>query len=131
MKNPFKKKKQKGDDVLPYRREYEYKDYPDGGPYVGESLADFHTRKWIALDPDIRKRAAEHLREKLDPDTLEEWKHRIETLGEDWIGADHHFAGTAFRNLLRGEVKDNELPSGNWDDYYVAALEAACGVRAC
>ncbi len=37
----------------------------------------------------------------------------------------HHGWGTGVRNLLRRAAPDNELPSGNWDDYYAQVIEHA------
>lgn len=130
MWNPFRKK---GSPYNQYEDNdpFKYPGYPGGGPFKKESLYDYHVRVWEALDPDIKARAAKHLREALDPVSMKAWKERAQADPEDWMIEDHHFAGTAFRNLLRKEIKDNELPSGNWDDYYVMAIEAAAGIRSC
>lgn len=49
----------------------------------------------------------------------------------EWWALYHHGWGTAIRNKLRHHVcLDKELPSGNWDDYYIQMVEIACGVRA-
>lgn len=48
----------------------------------------------------------------------------------EWWAFYHHGWGTAIRNSLRDHVcKDDQLPSGNWDDYYIQLVEIACGVR--
>jgi hypothetical protein len=124
MWNPFKRKGKPDSD--PFR----YKDYPGGGPYKEESLDDYHARMWENLDQSIKTQAVAHLHVELSPVNREEWRKRIEADPEDWMLEEHHFAGMAFRNLLRKAVTDNELPTGNWDDYYVSAIEVACGVRA-
>lgn len=47
-----------------------------------------------------------------------------------WWASYHHGWGTAIRNSLRDHVcTDAELPSGNWDDYYIQLVEIACGAR--
>ncbi len=47
-----------------------------------------------------------------------------------WWAESHHYWGRTIRNLLREKVcLDDELPSKNWDDYYVAIIEIACGLR--
>lgn len=47
-----------------------------------------------------------------------------------WWAAYHHGWGTNIRNSLRDNVcRDDELPSKNWDDYYVQLVEVACGLR--
>ncbi len=49
---------------------------------------------------------------------------------ELWWADKHHGWGTAVRNHLREEVcLDTELPSGNWDDYYIQLVELACEIR--
>lgn len=67
----------------------------------------------------------------------------IEECGWPATWSAHHGFGTGIRNLLRNEeygagIKDDELPAApyedgethkNWDDYYVAAIEAAAGLR--
>ena len=107
--------------------QFEIPGYPDGGPYIGESLWDYHHRKWDELHGEIKRRAVRLLQAELTPGNLREWRGEIENDPEHW-GAKHHmFAGMSFRNLLRHEIPDKELPTGNWDDYYCAALEAATG----
>lgn len=47
-----------------------------------------------------------------------------------WFIEYHHYDGMAIRNLLRRNgLLDEQLPSGNWDDYYVQVMEVAIGVR--
>lgn len=104
-------------------------DYPDGGPYVDETLADYHTRKWAELDPEIKRRAVFLLKEEIAPECLNEWRQLMEADPEHWPVEHHFMAGMSFRNLLRKRIVDRELPTGNWDDYWVAALEAAAGFR--
>jgi hypothetical protein len=49
---------------------------------------------------------------------------------ELWWADKHHGWGTAVRNHLRDNVcLDEELPSGNWDDYYIQLVELACEIR--
>lgn len=47
-----------------------------------------------------------------------------------WWALAHHGWGTRVRNFLRDKVcRDEELPSKNWDDYYIQIVEIACGCR--
>lgn len=47
-----------------------------------------------------------------------------------WFIGYHHYDGMAIRNLLRRNgLLDDQLPSGNWDDYYTQCMEVAIGVR--
>jgi hypothetical protein len=49
---------------------------------------------------------------------------------EKWWALYHHGWGTGIRNFLRDKVcLDDQLPSGNWDDYYIQLWEMACGLR--
>lgn len=109
--------------------QYERPGYPDGGPFVGESSETYHDRKWRELNSVTRREAVEYLRKTLAPETIEEWKKEMNKGEDKWWAEHHFFAGMGFRNLLRKAVKDDRLPTGNWDDYWVAALEAACGER--
>lgn len=104
--------------------------YPDGGLYVGESLYDYHKRKWNELDVDLRNRcidAAVDLVNDLDPVARQELRAMIANDPEYWSAEHHFFWGMSARNYLRGPggIKDGSLPTDNWDDYYVAAVEAA------
>lgn len=123
MRNPFKKRAK-----APEGPQYKYDDYPGGGPYKNESLYDYHVRVWNELDPEIRRRASLFLRAELSEETKNEFVDAAAADPKGWMVEHHHFAGTALRNLLREAIKDGELPTGNWDDYYVAATEAACGL---
>lgn len=88
---------------------------------------------WSRLDPSLRERAVKHLRRVLPPAWADAIRAAIEEHGAEWtskIGDDplyvFHFShGMAIRNMLREAVGDADLPSGNWDDYYVPALEEA------
>ena len=45
---------------------------------------------------------------------------------KDWYVEHHFFWGMHIRNELRNHgLKDEFLPTGNWDDYYVEAIEKA------
>jgi len=49
-----------------------------------------------------------------------------------WFIEYHNYEGMYIRNFLREKgLLDNQLPSGNWDDYYTQCLECAIGVRKC
>lgn len=118
---------------------------------------DLYDEIWNRVDPELRERAVNHIREELHPESLEEVREAVEKHGRhEWphnppfsalirdedgeLQLPFHFSGgMAVRNLLREVVKDSELPPfdewygegtdvRNWDDYYVQALvEAACG----
>jgi hypothetical protein len=64
------------------------------------------------------------------PELLEETRKLYKEDPVHWISPYHFTTGMAIRNLLREKVcRDDQLPSGNFDDYYVQLLEIAAGVR--
>lgn len=62
--------------------------------------------------------------------TLQEIRDRWESDPETWWALYHFGWGMSVRNFFRSYVVDQELPSGNWDDYYIPVIEVAVGVRA-
>lgn len=79
-------------------------------------------------------------RDRMDamlPPKEERWDPNLE--GWPKTMSAHHGWGTAIRNVLRDAgIGDNQLPAApyengqthqNWDDYYIAAVEAAVGLR--
>lgn len=106
---------------------------------------DLETRHWLwwdELDPDLRDLAVAHLRANLPPPLIEEVRAKYICYGDEWMAHMHehelpeidgitipysfHYAkGMGIRNLLRLVIGDEKLPSGNWDDFYVAALLTA------
>lgn len=98
-----------------------------------EDIAAQELVRWNELDPNIRARAIARCRE-LPLRLLIEVKEAIDEFGVEWmqkIHGDtpyysfHFYDGMGVRNFLRATIKDKELPTGNWDDYYVPALECA------
>jgi len=108
-------------------RAFEDPSYPDGGPYKGESLADYHRRKWDELDTNLKRIAVRHLRKTTTVEVAEEARKLMEVDPEEWMGEHHFFSGVSIRNQLRQVMYDSYLPTGNWDDYYVRAFEEAIG----
>lgn len=108
-------------------QEYEDPTYPDGGPLVGEPHACYHHRKWAELDPELRDIAVTYLKDVLTVDQATETRQLMEEDPDTWMVDHHHFFGMYIRNRLRDVIKDSELPTGCWDDYYVAAMEEAVG----
>lgn len=89
---------------------------------------------WEQIDQKIQRKAIAHLQNKLPPRFLEDIKKRMEE-DKDWASkveivsgipiTFHFYEGMGVRNILREKILDKELPSGNWDDYYLEALEIA------
>lgn len=111
----------------------------------GFDLDELEVRHWIwwnQLDQSIRDQAVEHLRDHLPAELKTEVRDKRRQYGDEWMDhmykgeipvdgypyipySFHHAEGMGIRNLLRGVILDEELPSGNWDDFYVAALLTA------
>ena len=78
----------------------------------------------------IVNKSVEELKTILDRNEIEQIKEAHKEDPETWWALYHHGWGTAIRNFLRNNVcKDDELPSGNWDDYYIQVVELVCDVR--
>lgn len=113
-------------------RDREYARYEDGA-----DLENLHDEWWNQLDPMLQQLAVSYLILQLPIDLREEVRRKfarydaewLDHMYEDELDADlvpfysfHHAEGMGVRNLLRKVIADDELPSGNWDDFYVAAL---------
>ena len=91
-----------------------------------------HQQRFLELPPDLRQRAITALREMFDPSVEDDIKAEYDRSGEDWwLDANIHFHwGMSIRNFLREQgILDNQLPSSNWDDYYLQIIEAAVHIR--
>ena len=96
-------------------------------------------RDWIHYLIDVPQEERDHMNTLL-PD---EYQDDLEEHGWPATMSAHHGFGTSIRNLLRDPVYgagilDVDLPDApyedgslqrNWDDFYVAVLEAAVGLR--
>lgn len=84
------------------------------------------------LSDDIRVRAIAQLQGVLAPRVFEEVRELYVKNPERWWAIHHMFFGMTIRNILRGAIKDDELPDNgigpNWDDYYIEVLEEAAGI---
>lgn len=82
------------------------------------------------LNAGIKARAAVFLRSKLSIETIQLVREAMATHGEDWIhkagrGNMHLTWGMGVRNIIREIFDDNQVPTGNWDDYYIEVIELA------
>lgn len=104
------------------------------------------------IDPKVLDRAAEIIRDALLVENVDaikkcfeihgthEWfwhihDDEIEKMkkenpsGRPFFMSPHMTLGMGIRNLLRAEgLLDKETPTGNWDDYYIEAIEHALGL---
>jgi hypothetical protein len=93
-----------------------------------EEFVQFHKDRLYELDPLIVIKSVMVLSE-LHP-MMEETKELYKEDPVHWVSPFHFSTGMAIRNLLRDKVcLDDQLPSGNWDDYYVQLIEIAAGCR--
>jgi hypothetical protein len=93
-----------------------------------EEFVQFHNDRMAELEPWIVEKAVKFLSE-LHP-LVEETRELYKEDPIHWISPYHFSTGMAIRNLLRKEVcLDSQLPSGNFDDYYVQLMEVAAGCR--
>ena len=97
-----------------------------------EEFAAYLDARYAEMSPELLERCRVVFDENLKSDmaTLLEshWRYK----GVHWFdtGHGHHGYGTFVRNLLRkAGIYDSELPQGNWDDYYVQAIENWLGIR--
>lgn len=120
--------------MWPFNRKQKDRPYP----WTDEEFGRFHEERWQELDPVLQAQAVALLKEKLEPQLLEEIgaayvvnpNHWMGEIGKDILFYTFHFAeGMMIRNLLRTIILDDALPSGNWDDFYSSALERAAGCR--
>lgn len=98
-----------------------------------KEFQEFHNKMWAELDPDVRSRAIAVLKQEFPETVCARIREEYTKNSATWATKYHFGWGMGVRNFLRSNptdsIKDNELPSGNWDDYYVAAVEAAAGIR--
>lgn len=110
-------------------------------------LCQLEREWWQDLSLQQRKCAVEHLRKVLPDEIAQGVREARVKHGDEWMDhifeddsiftkdpelygfyAFHHAEGMGIRNALRDVIADADLPSGNWDDFYVPALEIAAGV---
>ena len=91
-----------------------------------QEFREYHERKWAELSEEVKTKAVDFLRTAFPEETKEEIRPLIANNPDHWCSAHHFFWGMSVRNMLRDAgLKDDLLPSGNWDDYYVKAIEEA------
>jgi hypothetical protein len=111
---------------------------------VPEIPLDWAEIAWNKLTLDQRQRAVNILQAQMSSFFFDEIRERVEQYGlGNWLPAGwHHLQGMNIRNELRHRgFLDRHLPPlpeiygrvsgtfGNWDDYYIQAIEAAAGAR--
>ena len=85
-----------------------------------------------SLPEDIVDLAIYHLRRNILTETQLEIDNLFKEHGVVWWTKPeiHNGFGLRVRNMLRDLVcLDDDLPTGNWDDYYSQLVEASIGLR--
>lgn len=80
---------------------------------------------WQALPAELRGRCVQHLRSVVPAKVVETWRaQRAREIAPGSESLRFHFeVGMQVRNALRDAAADDQLPTGNWDDYYVGAID--------
>ena len=89
----------------------------------------FHEVRFNELPPELVAICVDHIRQELPESTLQDIREQMADDPIHWCSPHHFGWGMSMRNLLRDVVADDELPSGNWDDYYVKIIEEAAHVK--
>lgn len=95
--------------------------------------ANYYDQKYAEIPHDYKLGAVQFLRDRLPEVQKQLIRELFQKDGHDWIHNEafgHFYWGMGCRNQLRNAgFKDEKLPDGNLDDYYVSLVEAACGLR--
>ena len=96
---------------------------------TSEEVFRWHVECWDHLNPELRTRisvAAHQMIRCWEPSVRIRLRQEIRRAPFDWSTPYHFWEGMQIRNALRQQgILDRELPTGNWDDYWVMAVEAA------
>lgn len=83
------------------------------------------------LDKSVVQSAVNHIKVHLSIEGACQIAEEFEKYGVLWFARFHYRNfGLQARNMLRDFVcDDDELPTGDWEDYYFALFEVALGLR--
>jgi hypothetical protein len=102
---------------------------------TNKEFNEHHEKCFNEMPKDILIKAVQLLKEK---NLTDENIIQLQTLYNEqpiknkslWFIEFHSYEGRYIRNFFReNDLLDEQLPSGNWDDYYTQVLECAIGVR--
>ena len=97
---------------------------------MSDDILKHHDKCLSQLSPLLVDKAVKHLRSVITLEDAIQIRNDWIKDPKTWWAIAHHWWGMGIRNSLRDSVcSDSELPSGNWDDYYVPLVEMACGLR--
>lgn len=89
-----------------------------------------HSAAWEKLDGPLRNAAVNRLKREIPEPIKEMFRNAIEADPLGWWVAHHFGLGMSIRNSLRkGGIDDSLVPSGDLEDYWVPAVEAALDIH--
>lgn len=95
-----------------------------------QEFKEYQEKRWEELPIDIKERAKVILSKGLEDHVKREIVLMYNREPLNWISPHHHYWGMSVRNYLRKEgLTDDQVPSGNLDDYYVQCIEYTLGLR--
>jgi hypothetical protein len=95
-----------------------------------EEMYNYHTQKLNEIPEDFLIKVVNFLKQDMSDKLKKQIWEAYEKDGYDWYRGTHFGWGMAMRNRLRtAEFLDDQLPEKNWDDYYIACIELAVGIR--
>ena len=99
-------------------------------PLSDTEFVAFCEERFAELSNDIIIKSENAIKNVLRKEDIKEIQKAIEKSPMHWASQYHFNFGMKIRNLLRDKIcLDGDLPSGNWDDYYVYLIECAVGMR--
>jgi hypothetical protein len=99
-------------------------------PLAEMDLRAYHDARMRELPEPFVRSCIDLIAGSLSPISRAALRAAVEEDPQTWWALEHFNFGMSIRNQLRqAGYKDDQLPSGNWDDYYVPILEAAVGAR--
>lgn len=94
------------------------------------NITEHHNKMFEQLPKWIADKSIEYLTAILPQKDIDDIRDDYKKDPDTWWASVHFSWGMSIRNRLRDNVcLDEELPSKNWDDYYVRLVEMACGLK--
>lgn len=94
------------------------------------NITEHHDKMFEQLPKWIVEESIKYLPTILSQKSMDDIRDEYEKDHDTWWASSHFTWGMYIRNKLRDNVcLDDELPSKNWDDYYVRLIEMACGLK--
>lgn len=94
------------------------------------NITEHHNKMFEQLPKWIVDKSVEYLIAILPQKDIDDIRDDYKKDPDTWWASVHFTWGMNIRNKLRDNVcLDGELPSKNWDDYYVRLIEMACGLK--